>query len=317
MNHHLISVGLLAAFSTFACKGAEPSSCDVVVSSSRGVVIGGTDLHAASLGRGIHENQGTSFNGIDRQGVELQGVALNGAALDGGVIDGAELVGTALRATDSTGRSIAGADLIGARLIGRVADHHIELRIASAENDGAVEWYELEHEGEPLCGADGRGLFVRGVWDETGSRHDALAEDPSIAFTFSCAAGVIAKCVAWGYVPDQVGIDAHQTCTRLARADYCGDGQAHTVDGTLVDVFDTLGVMQPAPGADLEFEAGWGPRGATCVSRPRFVELDEAGRELTIPCWSALPACDDADQAIAAGATLMNRSAPQTLCRAP
>jgi hypothetical protein len=327
MHHRLVSLGLLAVLSTLACDTAEESRCDVVVASFRSLMPNGANLNGASLngmsfngtnlnGDDIHENQGTNLNGQGAQGIGLQGVALNGANLNGANLNGLDLVGTALRATDAEGRTIEGTDLIGARLLGRAANQEIELRIASVEVADDLTWYGLTHEGQSICGDDNRGLFVRGVWDETGARRDAVADDPAIAFTFSCAAGVIAKCVAWGYTPDDVGVDAHQTCTRLARADYCGDGQPHTADGTLVDVFDTLGVMQPDPSVDLAFEAGWGPRGATCVSRPRYEELDASGREVEIPCWDALPACDDADAAIATGATLLNRSAPQTLCYA-
>lgn len=74
--------------------------------------------------------------------------------------------------------------------------------------------------------------------------------------------------------------------------------------------------MEPALGSDLHFEAGWGPQGATCISRPRYVERDIDGSEIAIPCWDALPVCNDADEAIALGAALLDDSAPQTMCLA-
>ena len=57
--------------------------------------------------------------------------------------------------------------------------------------------------------------------------------------------------------------DHHQTCTRVLRADYCGNGVSHTQDGTLINIWDTLpapGPIQqravlPPPG--MRFEAGW------------------------------------------------------------
>ena len=324
MNSRRVSLGLVAVLSVLGCDTTEESPCDVVVSSFRSLMpnsgsLNGTNLNGTNLnGKGINGKglNGKGTQGQGAQGIGLQGVALNGIALNGVGLNGVELVGTTLRATDADGRTIEGSDLVGARLLARAANREIELEIASVHEHGGLQWYGLTNGGESICGGDELGLFVDGVWDETGARRDALSDDPTMTHTFSCAAGVIAKCVAWGYTPYEVGVDAHQTCTRLARADYCGDGQPHTADGTLVDVFDTLGVMEPDLSVDLEFEAGWGPRGATCVSRPRYLELDDAGREVEIPCWDALPACDDAEAAIATGATLMNRSAPQTLCYA-
>ena len=61
-----------------------------------------------------------------------------------------------------------------------------------------------------------------------------------------CSAGVVAKCMRWGYSPygdhDQAG-DRFNACLRMARADYCGDGVATTRDGTSINVFDTLGIQ--------------------------------------------------------------------------
>ena len=30
----------------------------------------------------------------------------------------------------------------------------------------------------------------------------------------------------------------HEACVRMVRADYCGDGRSHTVDGMAIDVWD-------------------------------------------------------------------------------
>jgi len=52
---------------------------------------------------------------------------------------------------------------------------------------------------------------------------------------------VIAKCYRWGYRPWVTGYGdlatMHWTCTRLARADYCGDGVPHTRNGTTINVW--------------------------------------------------------------------------------
>jgi uncharacterized protein YjbI with pentapeptide repeats len=332
MSHRSRSLGLLAVLCVLGCDSAPDPACDVVVQSFRSLMQNGSSINGLSLngtsfngvglnGKGLNGKgiNGKGPNGISVNGQGMQGIALNGASLNGVALEGVVLEGTSLRATDSEGRVLEGTDLIGTALLARVADRRVTVRIDSVAIDPvdpSLHFYGLTHEGESICGGDENGLFVRGVWDESGARRESLSDDPSMTFTFSCASGAIAKCIGWGYVPDTVGVDAHQTCTRLARADYCGDGLPHTVDGTLVDVYDTLGVMQRELGSDLEFEAGWGPDGATCMSRPRYVERDVDGSEIAIPCRDALPVCDSADEAIALGATVVNDSAPQTMCHA-
>jgi hypothetical protein len=65
-------------------------------------------------------------------------------------------------------------------------------------------------------------------------------------------------------------------CTRMVRADYCGDGTTHTRDGTLITFGDTA-VIRPINELLLknlmEFEAVWGPNGAICVRRVRIGEV--------------------------------------------
>jgi ADYC domain len=114
---------------------------------------------------------------------------------------------------------------------------------------------------------------VAAEWDETGHR-----TDDSSKFTLACTAGVIAKCYRWGYRPwvTTYGDLAtmHWTCTRLARADWCGDGVSHTTDGTWINVWDTLPTPGPiqtqatVPG--MEFDSGWNTSGATCLSNDRW-----------------------------------------------
>src|ERR1041384_6381948 len=74
-------------------------------------------------------------------------------------------------------------------------------------------------------------------------------------------------------------VATHWTCTRLARADYCGNGIPHTRDGTMINVWDNLGSPGPlqSPGGPLPptrtaFEAGWNTGGAVCLSHARWVQ---------------------------------------------
>ena len=162
----------------------------------------------------------------------------------------------------------------------------IWLRVDSVEKDpgdkdGDVTLYGLSVRGAaggwtPYCDRDSSGVAlaipVKGAWDSTG----AYREEPGL-MTFACTNGAIAKCLRWGYKPwKSIGgrslRDYHLACVRMARADYCGDGLAHTRDGARIDVFDTVGIQEPEPrtGHPEVFEAGWSPEGATYVNVPRW-----------------------------------------------
>jgi hypothetical protein len=111
------------------------------------------------------------------------------------------------------------------------------------------------------------------------------------AFAFTCRdVGATAKCLErLGYRPWKnatahdlsnnpvtVSLDeTFQACVRMLRADYCGDGHAHTRDGTLIDVSDGTSIQYQSvspPGVPPfgGFEAEWGPGAATCISSTRF-----------------------------------------------
>src|SRR5205814_7622470 len=113
---------------------------------------------------------------------------------------------------------------------------------------------------------DPRAGAVPGVWGADGARRD----DAPGRFTLACETGAIGKCVQWGYRPWEARggrslAELHQACTRMARADYCGDGRSHTSENTTIDYYDELGVQSPARadrGPAHPFEAAWAPDGA-------------------------------------------------------
>jgi hypothetical protein len=61
----------------------------------------------------------------------------------------------------------------------------------------------------------------------------------------------------------------------MVRADYDGSGDAHTRNGTLIEIWDDLRIQtkETPPSLGLTFEAGWGPNGAVCVARTRYADL--------------------------------------------
>ena len=56
----------------------------------------------------------------------------------------------------------------------------------------------------------------------------------------------------------------------MARADYCGDGRAHTRDGTKVNLYDRFGIQNRDDEPALVFEAAWGPYGAIYIKKTRY-----------------------------------------------
>lgn len=134
--------------------------------------------------------------------------------------------------------------------------------------------------------------------------------------TISCTLGVVAKCVRWGYPPWSKGPGGedlapfHASCVRMARADYCGDGQPHTKEGTSIDNFDDLGIQTRGAADDPSyvFEAGWTPQGAVCVNHTRWTDVVKLDALKTqCPRLAAVPVCDE-QSARALGARMFNAS---------
>lgn len=122
-------------------------------------------------------------------------------------------------------------------------------------------------------------LVVQGFWDKKG----AWNADSDIV-TLSCyddinehdqhrwANGAIARCLGKDYSPSK-NADEFLACIRLLRADYCGDGDAHTFSGTDVDMHDPSNPVTPPECQDGRcFEASWSKEGAVCIARPRWKE---------------------------------------------
>jgi hypothetical protein len=183
-------------------------------------------------------------------------------------------------------RSVVGTVLQGTASDGKP----VEVAICGAEpstEDPGMVWYRIEawndvaQEWENPCVAldrvpDPRALAVSGAWDASGAFQSAPGK-----LTFACENGAITKCIRWGYKPwasrDGKSLASlHQACTRMARADYCGNGRSHTHEDTTIDMYDRLGVLARTTEASADwdpkrasFEAAWAPDGATCLARTR------------------------------------------------
>ena len=134
--------------------------------------------------------------------------------------------------------------------------------------------------------------------------------------TISCASGAVVKCARWGYPTWGKGpkgedlVPLHAACVHMVRADYCGDGVAHTKDGTSIDYWDDFGMSKRGAEDDraFVFESGWSPQGAVCVNHTRWSDLlTREDLQAQCPRLAAMPLCSEAS-ARAAGALLFNAS---------
>ena len=215
------------------------------------------------------------------------------------------LDGSALRGYGDYSVPLEPNDYVGAVFQGFLNDASaVHLRIDGMFNHGQpvlddVFLYEvgvrtsIDGGYEPLCGVEDDGtpipaIALAGTWNlaegvDGGGDHF----DDEGLFTFACHGYVLAKCVEAGYHPwaeheicDRDGCfiipmaGHHQACTRMMRADYCGDGTPHTVDGTAINFYDDVGVRGDAAPWDLEAE--WDEAGALCADTTRIARLAPA-----------------------------------------
>jgi hypothetical protein len=193
-------------------------------------------------------------------------------------VDGTSLIVPRPDGGRAEGKALIGAVVVGGDPERGPAAFRVDA-VRQDPEDPEVTLYDLSvrdpttGQWQPHCRPDGLGiagaLFLSGSWDARGTHHH---DDK---FSVSCTSGAIGKCVRAGYKPWKIAADGrsmwdyHQACTRLVRADYCGDGMSRTRDGIQVEIIDRLGRREDL-GTDLVFEAGWTPEGASCVVRPRL-----------------------------------------------
>jgi hypothetical protein len=299
-------------------EGDEAEPTDVAGGSGNGVSLNGASLNGRFL-NGLYLN-GRFLNGRFLNGIELNGRFLNGATLDG----------SGLVATDGT-TPVGGEELVGAQFEAGVADDGsaVTLRIEGidwGEGDRAdVTYYWFSYRGRsdwrPVCrdswGQAVPAILLAGRWDYRqgveggGSRID----DPD-AVTIACAGAALAKCVELGYKPwDESGlpmVDLHQSCTRMLRADYCGNGLPSTTDGWRINVWDAYGVQTTDSAWDFRFDAEWAPRGAVCLRKQRVDGacggLDCSPRNGNLTECAAAITTDDCGEAFEPGSYLMDEA---------
>lgn len=246
-------------------------------------------------------------------GAQLSGVSLQVQAIR---TSGSQL-GIDLRDALGNVQTLQGAALVGLRLKLRVPDQlgltytNYWLRLDSAEsldsqfND--VAGYQVNYLQEGLLGGTwssyclgANGESQRAVFYQGSQWHpmNAARTDGANLVTMTCETGSVAKCMRWGYRPwgssqQQSGVtgslvDLHQACIHMKRASYCGDSQAHTIDGTQIYIIDSLNPQIHSGPLDV-LEALWTTTGATCVSNRRHPEIPFVGCPLPLPTCSSPP----------------------------
>ena len=246
---------------------------------------GGDGREATQIGTAVQElrvSNDSVLNGTTVNGTELNGWRLNGWRLNGVTLNDTSFAGV----MEGDGAAVSGTDFMGGEVEGELADGSVVgLRVtAIAAGDApGLNYYTVEHWDEGtwknICWNGEQAIPLNGHWDENTGGHTA----DSARFTFACRGAALAKCAEWGYERWQTRTECdggdckqqsleafHQACTRMVRADYCGDGVPHTENGTSINIWDPLGIQTRELGTGMTLEAEWTAQGAACVKHTRW-----------------------------------------------
>jgi hypothetical protein len=274
---------------------------------------------------------GVSYNGDVLDGRLVTGVSLVHVRLQGHELQSVRLEETRFVGVKNDGKAVQYNKFAGAEFVATLDDGStLFLDIDAVEKGHGVGgkytvYYEVSYETadsfEPLCGLDDDGLPIlaiplEGRWDlsEGTFSGGSKIEDPS-SFTFACGGYALAKCAEAGYRPwETVKVCApgrgcrhvslapyHQACTRMIRADFCGDGTSYTENGTEISYFDGLGIRYDSESWNLEAE--WDEDGALCAVRDRIAGMNPS-------CMGELEDDDCGDVGHFAGGTLLITEVP-------
>jgi hypothetical protein len=274
----VVGVALLSGLAAQGCA-IEGTDDDVGREQAEIVAPNGMSINGMSL-------NGMSINGMSLNGMSLNGMSLNGMSLNGMSLNGMSINGTELTGVTGDG-PVSGTALVGATMVGQLSNgDSLSLRVdaagALAAPNADVWAYEVSVDTDsgwqPLCGTDAGGtpigaIPLAGTWNaQAGVPGGGSWTASSSLFSLGCRGASLAKCVEFGYKPWQtVGgaslRDHHQACTRMLRADYCGDGASWTANGTPINLYDDLGIQ--SDDAAWLVDAEWTANGAICTNNIR------------------------------------------------
>jgi len=237
-------------------------------SNLNGSNLNGSNLNGSSLNRRLVS---VNYDGARREGMStaMDEVWLEGSQLYA-LLGGEELSGTDFQQMRMTGNLEDGSTVtlrVNNVYPGSGADADVWSYNVSYKDPADGQWY-------PLCtkpgGAPTNAIALENRWDyRQGVAGGGSKIYDTASFTFACEGAALAKCVRFGYAPwrtkgGQSLEDYHQACTRMVRADFCGDGTSYTSDGKWVNLYDALSVQ-----TDTEAwtkEASWSTAGAQCFT---------------------------------------------------
>lgn len=218
-------------------------------------------------------------------GVSLANGTLSVLTTSGTVLTGPQLSNTAIKVAVTEGGVTSLREVWVGAIVASAAQPGLWLYAADLW-DAVAGWQAACTDGD---GHPTEAILLSDVWDPQSG--DRITPRPAGALTLACRGAALAKCVEFGYAPwkTQPGVsmaDYHQACTRMVRADYCGDGVPHTVNGTKIHVLDEIGVQKADPDVDYVVEAEWGPDGAVCLN-PNNTRLADQSIGCQIPTCGA------------------------------
>ncbi len=247
--------------------------------------------------------------------IDVDGTSFVVALSDGRVLRSRELIGATLNIVTGGGGALR------LRIDAVESDPGDAARASAASSEVLLHTFSFqtpEGQWRNLCepGPDGRrqGFPIAGR-----AANDAtISPAEAGVFELTCTGGAQGKCVRFGYRPWEKGPDGapmwglYNTCVRLVRADYSGDGKGTTRNGQPIDIYDFLGVQAKADDPSHDFEAGWSPQGAVCVRHVRVKEnTNLAALEDSAPRLKGRTGAICTEEfARANGALLFNRSPP-------
>jgi hypothetical protein len=265
-----------------------------------------TAVQATVISNGREQN-GPALNG-SYQGRTIVSVRYAGARREGmsTALDEVWLEGSALHGLMG-GDELSAPDFQNVRFTGVLDNGNpVTLRVEGiTQGSGADQdlWsYQVTYQepmtGQwyPVCpGTDGTpqgAIAMENKWNyQQGVTGGGSKLYDASSFTFACEGGALGKCARYGFAPwrtvNGVSLEEHhQACTRMVRADFCGDGTSYTVNGNLINLYDSLSIQQ-----DTELwvaEAEWTSEGASCFSaHTRATTAIQCGERLVSSCGAS------------------------------
>jgi hypothetical protein len=288
---------LSALLLVVGCADSEVSKTAVLdqeVTSDNGVSVNGVSVNGVSVNgvsmNGVSVNgvsvNGVSVNGVSVNGVSLNGVSVNGVSVNGVSVNGVSVNGVSLNGVSVNGVSVNGTDFVGSQFEvglsnGGTATLRIDAMGALTGDNWDVQTYSLSLNTDSgwtsLCDG-GEAVAVPGSWSSTtGAWTDG-------SFSFACRGSSVAKCLELGYKTWDGFSDHQHACVRMLRADYCGDGTPHTVNGTQINLYDNAGVQADTESWSIDGE--WGPDGALCFNNYRGGTMPACSAKFSTSCGS-------------------------------